>query len=149
MPRYWAIAPYNAGEPELWEKVWKYDLNHGIITIGWNELGDASSLGESQLSELVDRTYADRVPGAKKYICRVFRDFYHSIKPSDIVIARRGQKKIAAIGTVPRAAYYVKNKNAELLGPDNAHPNCLDVQWAEAPRNKSFDTFVFGMQTVS
>ncbi len=149
MPRYWAIAPFQADKPELWEKVWKYDLDHGIITIGWNKLGDLSSLSESQLSELIDRTYSDKVPAAKKHISGIFRNFYHSIKPGDIIIARRGLKKIAAIGTVTRAAYYKKNENVEVLGPDKAHPNCLDVQWADTTRNKSFDTIVFGMQTLT
>ncbi len=150
MPRYWAIAPYNAGEPELWEKVWKYDLDHGVISIGWNKLGDVSSLSESQLRESVDRTYPDNPPAGKAYICRVFRNFYHSIKPGDLVIARRGLSKIAAIGTVTRAAYYEKNKNAVALGSDKkAHSNYLDVQWTDTPRNQAFDKQKFGMQVLT
>ena len=149
MLRYWVIAPFSAEEPERWEKVWKYDLDYSIISIGWNKLGDVSSLSERQLSELVDRTFPDKTPGSKRFICRVFRDFYHSIKPGDMVIARRGLKNIAAIGTVTRAAYYEKNKNAEAVGPEKAWSNHLGVQWAETPRNKSFDTSVFQMPTLT
>ncbi len=32
MPRYWVIAPYHADRPQLWERVWKYDLDNGIIS---------------------------------------------------------------------------------------------------------------------
>jgi 5-methylcytosine-specific restriction protein B len=137
MPRFWVIAPYHADKPELWERVWKYDLAHSLISIGWNELGDVSSLGASQLSELIDRTYADAAPAAKKLYYRMLWDFYHSIKPGDIVIARRGTKKIAALGTVTGAAYYEPNKNAAAIGPDKAYSNHLNVQWAEAPRDKA------------
>ena len=71
MPRYWVIAPYHADRPELWEKVWQWDLQHNIISVGWSEVGDVSSLSENQLSELVNRTYADKSPVAKKFYCRM------------------------------------------------------------------------------
>lgn len=149
MSRYWVIAPYHADKPELWEKVWKYDLTHGIISIGWRELGDVSSLGEDHLSNLIDQTYTKNSPVGNKRTLRMLWNFYHSIKPGDIIVARQGLKKIAAIGTVKRAAYYEKNKNAEALGPDKAYSNHLDVQWEEPPRSKSFDEQVFGRQTVT
>jgi hypothetical protein len=78
----------------------------------------------------------------------MFRDFYHSIKVGDVVLARRGRKVIAATGTVTRAAYYEHNKNLEALGPSRAYSNHLDVQWKSAPRDEAFPTVVFGMQTL-
>ncbi|MDQ2920322.1 MAG: hypothetical protein M3R52_01715 [Acidobacteriota bacterium] len=33
MPRYWVMAPYHADKPELWDRVWKYNLEHDIISI--------------------------------------------------------------------------------------------------------------------
>jgi predicted Mrr-cat superfamily restriction endonuclease len=119
-----------------------------VISIGWRELGDTSSLDERELSELVDRTYTDAALGAKRLYCRMLRDFYHSVKPGDVVVARRGTKKIAAIGTVTRAAYYEYNKNAEAVGSDKAYSNHLDVQWEAPPQDRSFDAPVFGLMTI-
>ena len=149
MPRYWIIAPYNAEKVETWEKVWKYDLEHGIITIGWERLGDVSALSEAQLREAIDRAYPEHSPRQNAFVLRVFRDFYHSIKPGDIVIARRGLKVIAGIGTVTRAAYYEKKtKNPEGASGKRKYSNCLGVRWEETPRNKSFDTPVFQMPAL-
>lgn len=36
--------------------------------------------------------------------------FYQLVQPGDVVIARRGRKEIAAVGTVTRAAYYDSKK---------------------------------------
>ena len=54
-------------------------------------------------------------------------------------------KRLAAIGTVKRAAYYEPSKNLE--APPNFRHH-LDVEWADAPRDKSFGTPVFSRQTI-
>jgi restriction system protein len=148
MPRFWVIAPYHADKPDVWEKVWKYDLEHGVISIGWRALGDVSSLREEQLLELIGRTYPHCSPPAARMSCRMLHKFYHSVRPGDMVIARRGTKKLAAIGIVERAAYYDPNKTMEVYGPGEGYSNHLDVQWEETPRDKAFDAIVFGMQTI-
>jgi restriction system protein len=147
MPRYWVIAPYHADEPKAWESVWKFDLENGIISIGWSQLGDISSLSEEQLLDHVAKTY-DCSPAEAKASCRMVHKFYHSVQPGDIVIARRGRKEIAAIGTVKRAGYYDPKKNLATIREENPYPNHLDVEWAESPRNKRFDAIVFAMQTI-
>lgn len=40
MPRYWVIAPVESKPPELFDKVWQFDLANHLITIGWTEPGD-------------------------------------------------------------------------------------------------------------
>lgn len=35
MSRNWVIAPFNSEWPEAWDKVWEFDRQHGIISIGW------------------------------------------------------------------------------------------------------------------
>lgn len=148
MPAYWIIAPYHADKPELWDQVWNYDLAHNLISIGWGELGDASSLDEDQLKKRIEMTYPDTAPNAKTLHRRMYRDFYHSINVGDVIIARRGRKVIAGIGTVTRRGYYEQDKNMEALGPQKAYSNHLDVRWDPAPRNRRFDVMVFGMQTL-
>lgn len=147
MPRYWVIAPYHADEPDAWERVWKFDVENGMISIGWAALGDVSSLTEEALLDLVARTY-DCSPAEAKPACRMMHKFYHSVTPGDMVIARRGTKKLAGIGTVKRAAYHDPNKNAETIRLDNPYPNHIDVVWADVPRDKSFSAPVFGLQTI-
>jgi restriction system protein len=148
MPRYWVIAPYHADRPEFWEKVWQFDLDNNLISIGWRELGDVSSLSEQGLKTAIERTYSNAPPPAKRIYFRMLWDFYHSVEPGDIVVARRGTKRIAAVGTVVRKAYYERAKNAAVMGPENTYPNHIDVQWNEIPRNKEFANAVFGMQTL-
>jgi hypothetical protein len=46
--------------------------------------------------------------------------FYHEIVPGDFVIARRGQKIVAAAGKVIQSAVYAPGKN-----PTFQHPNFL------------------------
>ncbi len=46
---YWVIAPYSADPPEQWEQVWEFDLANNIISVGWTQLGDISSLNEEGL----------------------------------------------------------------------------------------------------
>ena len=40
MPRFWVISPYRTDQPDVWDKVWDYDLKHGTISISWGKLGD-------------------------------------------------------------------------------------------------------------
>lgn len=148
MARYWVVAPYHADLPELWDKVWRYNREHGRISVGWRELNDISALSEVDLRATIDRTYADKSESARKLYFRMLWDFYHAVQPGDVIIARRGTKKLAAIGTVTRAAYYEKDGNAEALGPDRAYSNHLDVSWETAPIDKSFQAPVFGIQTI-
>lgn len=147
MPRHWVISPYHAGIPEIWEKVWQFDLDNNLISIGWRELGDISAFSESQLQAAIDRTYTD-APGTKTLYFNMLWAFYHSIQPGDVVVARRGRKRIAAVGTVTGGAYYAHAKNVEASGPDSYYSNHIDVQWKDAPRDKGFPNIVFGMQTL-
>lgn len=148
MPRYWVIAPYHSDQPEIWQRVWQFDLDNGLISIGWRELGDISEYSEEELRAAIKRTYPNGSAGNKTKIFNMLWDFYHSIQEGDIVIARRGRKKIAAIGIVTRTAYYSHAKNAEASGVDNSYSNHIDVRWRDAPRDKVFDRIVFGMQTL-
>jgi 5-methylcytosine-specific restriction protein B len=137
MSRFWVIAPYGTKERGDWEKVWRFDLDRGIISIGWTKLGDISSLSEKQLSELIDHAYVNESAISRKYRYRMLWNFYHSIKPGDVIIARKGVKKIAGIGTVVRAAYYESNKNPHAIGDVGTYSNHLDVRWEEEPQRRS------------
>lgn len=55
--RYWVIAPFDSTKPEMWEKVWQFDLANNVISIGWQEIGDPSQLSESELKDVLQKTY--------------------------------------------------------------------------------------------
>ena len=78
MSRFWVIAPYHADRPDVWKKVWRYDIEHAVISIGSHAVGDVSSLAEDELLELIARTYPEwgfRVLGGKLGLRPSSQDF--------------------------------------------------------------------------
>jgi hypothetical protein len=149
MPRYWVISPFDSERSELWEKVWKRNLDDDFISIGWGELGDISSLDEERLFQRIRRKWPDQDSGAARRDCRMLYTFYHSVKPGDRLIARRGRKKLAAIGTVKAPAYFDPNKHRTARNSAGIpYPNHLDVAWAKSPRDKPFAEQVFSILTI-
>lgn len=57
--------------------------------------------------------------------------FYHEISPGDIVITRRGTKRIIGIGTVIGSPFYDEQKGRERVGylTEEAYSNFLPVKW--------------------
>ena len=47
MVRNWVITPYHYNDLEAFQKVWNYDRHHGVIAIGWSEIGDLEVWPES------------------------------------------------------------------------------------------------------
>jgi hypothetical protein len=75
--------------------------------------------------------------------------FYHEIKPGDIIIARKGRKKIVGIGTVIGMPFYDKEKGIERVGNSDIYyyyPNFLPVEWEN--KKKYFEDIVFSMATL-
>lgn len=144
MPRYWVIAPVESKSRELFDRVWQFDLTNELISIGWEELGDVSKLGKDDLVAEASIAYPSKPPGSKGLIANMIRSFYHEISQGDLIIARRGRKTLAAVGTVKRAGYYAPGRN-----PDHGHPNYLDVVWDREPRDVVFPSVVFPMYSVA
>jgi YhcG PDDEXK nuclease domain len=143
MPRYWIIAPVQSESPDLFDKVWRFDLANNLISIGWAQLGDISKMSRQQLAEAVASTYSDKPPGTKGLFSNMMWAFYHEIGPDDVVIARRGRKILAGVGKVTGPAVYSPAKN-----PHTTHPNFMDVSWQESPRDLVFENIVFPMHTL-
>jgi restriction system protein len=143
MPRYWIIAPSESEPRELFDKVWNFDLENDLISIGWKELGDVSKMSREQLSEAVASRYPKRPPQTKALVANMIWAFYHDISPGDFIVARRGRKSLASVGQVSKTAFYAPGKN-----PFCGHPNFLGVAWQSQPREKNFSTIVFPMHTL-
>ncbi len=143
MPRYWVIAPFESKSPELFDRVWQFDLVNNLISIGWQKFGDVSKMSREELSGVVASTYPDKPPPTKGLYTNMMWAFYHEIGPGDFVIARRGRKTLVAIGKVTQKAFYAPGKN-----PANNHPNFLEVSWQQ-PLDKVFSSVVFPMHTLA
>jgi hypothetical protein len=154
MPRYWAIAPCYSEDPDLWDAVWNFDLEQGVISIGWAALGDVSALDVADIRSLYLAHYPDDKPKAAHGAARMLYKFYHVIRPGDFVVARWGLKHVAGVGEVVSTGYYDPNKLREVfraLGPDyeaNTYPNHLDVKWDPELRDYGYESRVFGLQTL-
>jgi hypothetical protein len=146
---YWVIAPYFAEAPEEWQQVWNFDLANNTISIGWEELDDITSLDEEELRAAIDRTWSEATAIANGHTFRMLWAFYHKIKVGDIVLARQGTKKLAAVGTVTRTAYFDPHKPISGVGDWFTYGNHLDVRWHDSPRGKKYPKIVFSIATLS
>ena len=142
MTRYWVVAPFDSTIPDIWERIWQFDLSQGVISVGWQQLGDTTNYSEDTLRTAIQRAY-----GSTRSFNMLW-DFWHNIQPGDIIVARKGRKRIAGVGTVQRSAFYERNKNLEIAGEEYYYPNHIGVRWEETPRDKEFARIVFGMQTL-
>jgi restriction system protein len=144
MPRYWVIAPVESKPPRLFDKVWEFDRDHNLISIGWSKLGDVSKMSREELVAAVASTYPEKPAGTRGLYVNMLRAFYDDISPGDFVIARRGRRTLVAVGEVIKPAIYAPGKS-----PVHAHPNYLEVKWLEKPRDKVFPLNVFPRHTLS
>jgi restriction system protein len=143
MQRYWVIAPVESESSDLFNSVWQFDLINNLISIGWKKLSDVSKLSTQELEKAIASSYPDKPLKAQGHIANMMWKFYHEITPGDFVIARRGRKRLAAVGKVTRSAFYAPGKN-----PAIDHPRFLELAWQEEPRDKVFPTNVFHRHTI-
>lgn len=148
MTGYWVIAPFESRNPELFDKIWQFDLANNVISIGWHEIGDPSQMSHETLAEVVAAAYPDRPKPTKSLFVNMLWSFYHEIAVGDVIIARRGRKVLAAVGKVTKTGFYDLGKNPYLSTPEYTHPNFLGVEWENHPRNKVFTSIVFPMHSV-
>jgi hypothetical protein len=146
MTKYWVIAPYDSTKAEVFDEAWHYDLRNGTIAVGWRQLGDVSKLDQSQLRARYKEVFGDTRMLAKD--CNTIWRFHHEISPGDVVVARRGTKKVVAIGTVKGAAFYDEKRGKERVAElsDDFYPNFIQVDW-EA-KEIEFDKIKFSWYTM-
>ncbi|RLI75827.1 hypothetical protein DRO97_02355 [Archaeoglobales archaeon] len=144
MTRYWVIAPYDSTKTQIFEKVWEYDLNNGTIAVGWSDLGDVSEMSKPELESRYKEVYGEI---NNRDINAIWK-FYHEISIGDIIIARRGTKKIIGIGTVTGKPFYSEEKGKERVAnlTEDFYPNFISVKWEE--KEIEFDKPVFSFYTL-
>ena len=96
MPRYWVIAPVEAKDADLFDRIWSFDSTNNVISIGWSRLGDISHMSEESLADVIASKYPEKPPQTKSLYANMLWAFYHKISIDDVILARRGQKILAA-----------------------------------------------------
>jgi restriction system protein len=147
MSRFWIIAPVESKQPEFFDKVWQFDLDNNLISIGWSEVGDVSKMSRDELTKAVTMAYPDKPNSTKGLYGNMLWAFWHEIRPGDFVIARKGRTFLAAVGKVIRAGFFASGKNPYLASANYSHDGFLEVEWQQ-PLNKKFPNLVFPMFTV-
>lgn len=144
MSRFWVIAPVEAKPIDTFDKVWRFDLENNLISIGFSGLGDVSKMSREELGATVRSVFPAKPSQTQSLIANMFWAFFHEISPGDFVIARRGRRTIAAIGRVTGVGAYAPGKN-----PHHGHSNFLDVSWQDQPRDRTLPGVVFPMHTLA
>lgn len=127
MPRYWIIAPLAASPTQDFDAVWAFDLENGVITIGWEGVGPIDGMDLNALNIRVREIYPDYAQQQATRVANMLWQFHNEIEPGDIVIARRGRAVIEAIGTVRERARYVADDSMRVAGVDYDHNRVLSV----------------------
>jgi restriction system protein len=146
--RYWLIAPFSSQNTDLYDQVWEHDLEHGRISIGWHQVGDISNMDKGQLASAVANAFPAKPAATKSLYTNMLWMFMHVIQPNDIVLARRGRKILAGVGKVTRSGYYSPGLNPLLGTAPRLHPNFIDVEWQQTPREVVYDDIVFPMHSL-
>lgn len=112
--QYWIYAPGEGASN--WEEFYQ----EGIMGLGWDNLGDLNQYHtkkdiEQKLQELGDTQKSKRNDATANY------DFKESIKVGDIIIVKKGIRKLLGYGEVSSDYYYDENR-------DNFQ-KCRKVNW--------------------
>ena len=147
MSRYWVNGIYDSTKTKIFDKAWQYDLKNGTIAVGWKELGDISQIkSKDELHRKFKEVYGNIKNFTKD--CNCIWNFYNEISLGDVIIARRGTKKIVGIGTVTGTAFYDGEKGKERVAylTDDIYPNFINVKWEE--KEIQFDKIIFSYYTL-
>ena len=114
--KYWAIAPEE--QARLWD-MWRKE---GVITIGWNKIGNLNQYKTKK--EIIDAIKIAFEPKREPINnAKTCYDFAYTIKEGDIILAKKGNSIILGIGEVKGSYEY--NENA----PDHVHSR--KVKWTK------------------
>lgn len=129
---YWLYAP-GAGA-SMWDEF--YD--HGVMGLGWSELGDLSEYAtkediRARLRELSNSS------SSQKNAAHAVWQFVHDLKPGDVIFVKRGRSTILGRGTV--TGEYVYDADG------GAYPNVRSVDWKN--RGEWASDSMFAMKTLT
>lgn len=136
--KFWKIAP--GRNAEFWEE-WKRD---GIVSVGWSDFGDLSSVKKKADFDRIAEEYLKRHPEDTRIgISQVWK-FINSVKIGDRVLANEGTRKALGIGTVTgKYLYepkYLYSHVIPVIWDDLGQRSVTEPSWVktliELPRDK-------------
>ena len=150
MPRYWVIAPYDSQKSIIFENAWSYDLKHNTIAVGWNELTDATQWTKEQLESKFKEAFPQTTnrSAITRDVNTIWK-FLHEISIGDVILARRGTKKLIGLGIVKGDPYYSVLAGKERVGNLSDayyYPYLISVEWEQ--KEIVYDKIVFSFYTM-
>ena len=118
--KYWKISP---GE-NAWN--WKKCKNSGVITIGWDDLGDISELNRNQFNKKRDELIKKFPDWTKNGVDQVWK-FAKNIKAGDYIIANQGTSNVLGIGMVTGEYFFIKGERYDHHRP---------IDWVDTKKRK-------------
>jgi len=117
--QYWKIAP---GE-KAWN--WPKCRDNEYIAIGWEDLGDISSLSRNEFKRRRDQLVKKYEDWKTNAVDQVWK--FAQIKKGDYIVANRGKSEVIGIGIVTGNYYFVKGEE---------HGHRLPVEWNDTTPRK-------------
>ena len=112
--KHWVIAPGAAA------RLWSESVEMGIISVGWDEIGDLSQYEtRDEIRDALIEQFGDN--GGYKNNSLALWDFVYSLKPGDILYAKQGTGRILGWGVVT-SDYIFDSRREE-------HQHVRKVEW--------------------
>ena len=130
LPNYWRISPGSGA----WQ--WEECRDQGFIAIGWNQLGDISSLSRLEFNARRDeiKRQHPEFNWTNSGVNQVWK-FGHHIDIGDRIVANHGTRRVLGIGTVTGSYYYQSDVTE--------HQHRLPVRWDDTTcRSVSYTSWV-------
>jgi len=120
--KIWAIALGEGG------RLWNESYEKGIISIGWDQLGDLSAYKSQDevMAKLTEIRGVDGQTPSNDSLCCY--QFVHEMKAGDLVIAKIGRKKILGGGVVTSDYIYQPDRRE--------HKNIRQVKWITSEKTE-------------
>ncbi|CDS92110.1 hypothetical protein BN1088_1430514 [Sphingobacterium sp. PM2-P1-29] len=123
--KYWLYQP---GEDA---RLWGSYLNEGIIGLGWDDLGDLANYdSKEEIVKTLQIIY--KTDSSKKNDATANWDFYKTMEVGDIIIVKKGKRKLLGYGEVVSDYYYDAERDE--------YTSTRDVNWIKSGEwNLDFD----------
>ena len=112
---YWLYSPGDGAEK------WKDFYEHGVMGIGWGEIGDLSQYEmKKDIKNALQKVF--KSSASHKNSTHAAWQFAYEIAPGDIVFVKKGKRQLIGRGTVSSDYYFDTTV-------DEAFPNLRQVNW--------------------
>ena len=112
--RYWTYSPGRDA------KFWENHFNDGIMTIGWDFIGDLRQFNDKETLRSKMQSRNDDNSSHKNSVLACY-DFAYTIKPGDFIFAKKGKSQLLGYGIVQSDYFFDDNRNE--------HKNVREVNW--------------------